>query len=542
MSNSNNEASENDSDFSLLKVIFTVFCIIGIRMPLDKLAYQSTGNYFLPYERAVHASLYYFSVFLALSILVYLLTKISFKDVLNFLTKVFLFILLVPLTDLVFTIGKTSPPIYLVTETNEILVTFFKIMNPFSGQGITLGQHIGAYAIFISLAIFIYKKTRSVSKSLFSIIAGYAILFVDAVIPSIISFFGNKNFIHDQSAISSYAFILKDSWITNSFENISNNLDSFLITPTTLNFWNEIAIARFFWIYIFIEIIIILFITNKRLWSSFKKNLRIERIAYWFIIATIGIIINQKMFGSINLQNPVNFISLLLFFSLIALNIWLAVFINDAEDIEIDKISNPERPLVKKEFSEQEWHTAQVVLCIFIAFGLATLNNATAFLLLLAQAPYYIYSAKPLRLKKHFLFSSILIGFATISVAMSGFFLVSPNQSFFVFPIKAIVILGISYALVSNLKDIKDFEGDSYENIKTIPVVFGLKNAKYIIATLCAIVIITIPIILKMYSMLFFSILIASFLFYLFIKKIYQEKYIFLSIFLYLLLLFVSSL
>ena len=511
-------------------------------MLLDKLAYQNTGDYFLPYERAVHASLYYFSFFLALSILVYLLTKISFKNILNFLTKVFLLILIVTLSDIIFDMGKTSPPIYLVAETNELLVTFFKIMNPFSGQGITLGQHIGAYAIFIFLAIFIFKKTRSFLKSLSSIILGYTILFIDAIIPSIIVFFGNKNFAQDQSAVYSYAFILKDSWITNSFENISTGLDKFFIQSTTLNFWNEITIARFFWIYIVIEIVIILFITHKRLWDSFKKNLRIERIIYWFIIATIGIIINQRMFGSINLQNPVNFISLVLFFLLIAINIWLAVFINDAEDVEIDTISNPDRPLVKKEFSKQEWDMAQIVLLILIAFGLATLNNATAFLLLIAQAAYYIYSARPLRLKRHFLFSSVLIGVATVSIAMAGFLLVSPDQSIFIFPIKAALILGISYALISNLKDIKDFEGDCREKMKTIPVVFGLKNAKCIIATLCAIVIISVPIALKMYSMLFIAIFIASFLFYLFVKKTYQEKYIFLVIFSYIILLFVFSL
>jgi len=542
MSTLNDLPLQEKEAFSLLKILVTVFCIIAIRMPLDKLAYQNTGDYFLPYERAVHASLYYFSVFLSLSILAYFLTKVPFKNIFTFLTKIFIFILIVPLTDLVFHLTKTRPPIYLVIQMQDFLITFFKILNPFSGQGITFGQHIGAYAIFIALAIFVYKKTKSIFKSLISIFLGYVILFFDAIIPSIITALGNKNLAPGQSATESYMLIIKNSWIVNAVKTAPLYLDNLFSQLNTLNTWHELVLARFFWILVTIEVVIIFFIANKRLWNAFQNNLRIERVAYWFIIATIGIVMNQKMFENVDLRNPINFISLLLFFMLIALNIWLAVFINDAEDIEIDAISNPDRPFVKKEISSQEWHLMQIILLILIVFGLATLNNATAFLLLFAQAAYYIYSSRPLRLKRHFLFSSILIGFATVCVAMAGFFLVSPDQSFFAFPIKAIAILGISYALLSNLKDIKDFEGDCYENMKTIPVVFGLENSKYIIASLCALTIIAVPLVLKTYSILFFSICVALFLFYLFTKKKYQEKYIFLTIFLYIIILFASAL
>jgi len=245
---------------------------------------------------------------------------------------------------------------------------------------------------------------------LISIFLGYAILFFDAILPSIITALGNKNIIPGQSATNSYVLILKNSWVANTLKTAPVYLDNLFSQLNTLNTWHELVLARFFWILVTIEVAIIFFIANRRLWNAFKNNLRIERVVYWFIIATIGIIINQKLFGDISLQNPVNFISLLLFFMLIALNIWLAVFINDAEDIEIDMISNPNRPFVKKEISKQEWHLMQIIFLILIALGLATLNNATAFLLLFAQAAYYIYSVRPLRLKRHFLFSSILIG------------------------------------------------------------------------------------------------------------------------------------
>ena len=149
-----------------------------------------------------------------------------------------------------------------------------------------------------------------------------------------------------------------------------------------------------------------------------------------------------------------------------------------------------------------------------------------------------VYSAKPLRLKRHFIFSSILIGIGSIAAAMAGFFLVSPDQHVSAFPVKAIVIIGIAYALLSNLKDIKDYEGDKKENMHTLPVVFGLEKSKKIIAFLCSLVIVAVPLILKIYSILPISIAISLFLFYLFTKKKYQEKYIFLTIFLFAIVLF----
>jgi 4-hydroxybenzoate polyprenyltransferase len=541
MTTSTDISTNKEEAFSLLKIVASLFCIIAIRMFLDKLAYQDASDYFLSQERIIHASLYYFSIFLSLAILTYFLTKTSIRNILDILTKIMLFILLVPIVDLVFKMGQTKPLFYLVIKTNDFFLTFFKIMNPFSGQGITFGQHIGAYAIFITLAIFIYKKTRSIFKALLSIILGYAILFFDAILPSIFSALGNKNSVPDQATFDVYASILKNSWVTNAVETTSNYLGNLLFSSNLLNVYHEILLARFFWILVVVEIAVIFFIANRQIWNVLKNNLRLERIIYWFIIATIGIVLSQKMFGNISLRNPANFITLLVFFMLIILNIWLAVFINDAEDVDIDKISNPDRPLVKKEISEQEWNVIQIILLILIVLGLFTLNNATAFLLVFAQATYYIYSARPLRLKRHFLFSSMLIGLATVFIAMAGFFLVSPYQSFFIFPIKAMFILGISYALISNLKDIKDFEGDSCENMRTIPVVFGLKNAKYIIATLCAAVVIAIPLILKAYSVSFFSICIALLLFYLFNKEKYQEKYIFLTIFIYLAVLFFAT-
>lgn len=535
--------SPEKEDFSLIKIILTFFGIIAFRMFLDNLAYPGPGDYFFSLERFVQEPLYFFSVFFSFSILTYFFTKASFKDIFPFIVKVLLFVLVIPLIDLVFSGKITDATQYVYVGTSDFLKTYLSLMIPSKVHGITIGQQIGSLLIFASISFFVYKKTSSIFKSLLSMICSYTILFFYAILPSIITLFNNKPFVSDPIIHNSahsleseiYVFILKQSWLMHIAEN-SNLLIS------TVDSLHEIAMAYLFWILIFIQVLIIFFIANKRLWNVLIKNLPLTRIAYWFIIAAIGIIINQKLFGYLNLQNPINFMALTVFLLLIIANIWLAVLINDPEDVEIDKISNPNRPLVKKEVTEQEWRSMQIISLFLIAFGIMTLNRATGFFLIFAQAAYYIYSARPLRLKKHFLSSSIIIGFASVFIAMAGFFLVSPDLHFSSFPVKAILFIGISYAFLSNLKDIKDFEGDSKESIRTVPVVFGLEKSKYIIATLYSFIILAIPFVLQIYSIFPVAICVSLFIFYLFIKKEYQEKYIFLAFFLYVVFLFFVTL
>src|SRR6266568_1479296 len=182
MPTSEKSTTETNEPFSLLKIILTFFSIIAIRLFLDNLAYPNSGNYFYPTERFIQAPLYFFSVFFSLAILTYFLSKKPFGIILTFLTKVFLFILTVPLIDLLLSGTVPEALKYITVGTHELLPTFFQIMNPFSGQGITVGQHFAAYGIFISIAIFVFKETKSFYKLALSILLGYAILFFHAII------------------------------------------------------------------------------------------------------------------------------------------------------------------------------------------------------------------------------------------------------------------------------------------------------------------------------------------------------------------------
>ncbi|HEX8974819.1 MAG TPA: UbiA family prenyltransferase [Patescibacteria group bacterium] len=527
---------EKSSDYSLNKILLTFFSIINIRILLDSFAYSMTDDKVFSWEHYIHALLYFSSIFLSFSLLLYFFTKTDFKKILLFISKVSFVILAVPFVDLIINKAKINSP-YITIIDNNFLTTFFQTANPFANIGITKGIYFSAYITLILFFLFVFKKTKSYLEGLAVTFLGYVIFFIYSIIPNFLILGYN---IHSKDdASSAYFQTLKTSWMAKYFSessilNFSNNY-------LNVNSAYELVMARIFWIAIIAQIITIFYLSNKKTWQTLAKNLRIERVFNYSLISVIGIILSHRISTEINISNPLNFIALFCFLVLLALHAWLAVFINDDEDIRIDEISNSNRPLAKKEICIENWISLRNYLFIIIIFGTLILNTQTAFLLALAQCAFYIYSSQPARLKKHFIFSSIVIGFTTIVVAMAGFYLVSPDQSIQAFPLKAILIIGFSYALLSNVKDIKDYAGDKAENIRTIPVVFGLGRSKKIIAALYAIIFMSTPYFLEIPSLMPFAISASIFSYYLFTKKDFNEKYIFFTKFAYMLVLFLMT-
>lgn len=520
------QTSNNANYFSLKKIIASFFCIFFIRVFLENFS-SPTNKYFFSWQGAfLHAPLYFFSIFLSFTILLFFFTKYPLRKIIDFILKISLFILVAPLIDLAIYGSRANSMSYASLDSENFVVLFLKLINPFSENGITLGMHVSAYLILFSLSFFVYKKTKKILPSASIFISGYLIFFCYAILPNILTL----SVTHEHTSFSlAYIQMLKNSWITTTIE----NFDSLKIILWQNSYMHDILMAQIYWVMIFLQSLLVFYLANKKIWSAFIANSRIERITTWILIAFLGIAINYKLFGQLDLKNPANLITFLTYLLLIILNIWLAVFINDKEDISIDAISNPSRPLVKNNISLKDWNDLQFIISLLIVFGVATLNRATATLLILAQATYYIYSARPLRLKRHFISSSLLVGLASSLIAMSGFFLVSADQHLKSFPLSVFFIILISFALIFNIKDLKDYEGDKNENIKTLPVVLGLKKSKRLIIFFCYFIFIGIPLLIKLPAATPSSILAAILMHYILTRNNYSDKYAFAVLTLY---------
>jgi geranylgeranylglycerol-phosphate geranylgeranyltransferase len=150
--------------------------------------------------------------------------------------------------------------------------------------------------------------------------------------------------------------------------------------------------------------------------------------------------------------------------------------INDVLDIEIDRINQPQRPLVIGKLSPAQarniawWEFGiGVLLSIFINWQAIVIAVVFSALLIL-----YSYKLKRLPLVGNF-----MVSLATAMTFIYGGIAVNRIQRTLI-P----TVLAFLYHFGREIiKDIQDMKGDGYENAKTFPLVYG-ENAALIIATI----------------------------------------------------------
>jgi len=415
-------------------------------------------------------------------------------------------------------------------SSKNLLADFLTFFGPFNGCGITIGMRVEILLSCITVFVCIYYITRKKLKALFGMLIGYGLIFFNLAFPSLIIL----NSPVDKEVFFSGMF--KKSLLNSihTFGPIPSDPYALFLQQTS------IFMSRCYWIMTVLTLLTILYLAYRPVWNAWVKNLRPERVLYYSMIAIFGMSISYRVNGSFPVFTLPDIIAFIIFFTLIALSFWLAVIINDIEDIEIDKISNPGRPLITKNISIEQFKTIGFVILFLILMGAPLLNYPVFIFLILFQFMYYIYSKKPLYLKRWFFLASPLLAFNALLIAMAGFFLISANQKILAFPIETIWFMLIGFSIVTNLKDIKDIEGDRAAGIKTLPVIFGQEKAKKII-TIAAIIFILIFAVYKQNSYLIFSSVIISALFYLITsRKIFKETYIFGLFFLYLMVIMLA--
>ena len=537
MSNFIKNFFENDKPLSIQKVAASLFALVLMRTFLEFFSNPDPSGFIFGWETIyLHFPLFYFSLFLFFTLILLLLTRKTIDHIWNFLLPSFILILLPPVIDLFSKDNQVTAISYIATEPQNFISLFFKFPQFSTQPGITMGIQVTAFLILSLLGLFILKNTKNIFKSAIGVLWGYLFLFFCAIIPSIVAL----PYIW-QNQIDSAEKLYNAALNSGLIQVTRQALPLSLTTANQQAFFHAIFMAQAFWLLVVIQLFFIFILPNLKYRKMFLENFPYTRIIYWTFIALIGIYLNQKTFVTVELINITTLISFATIFLLGVLNTLFAVCINDIEDIKIDIISNSKRPLANNDVSLSQWKNFSYVLLILIVLGLATMNTTVIFFFILTQMAYYVYSARPLRLKRHFVSSSIIIGLASVTVAMAGFFFVSADQHITSFPLKAIAIIAFVFSFFSNMKDIKDYAGDKNEKMQTMPVVFGLENSKRIIAFLYSVVFIFIPILLNIKSMLLFSIIYSIFTFYLFTKKQYQEKYIFLVLFFYAIILFLST-
>jgi len=157
------------------------------------------------------------------------------------------------------------------------------------------------------------------------------------------------------------------------------------------------------------------------------------------------------------------------------------IIINDIYDIEIDKISNVERPLTQENISKR---TYIILALIFLAISLI-LSLILGWLPLIFTSIFvasgYFYSAPPLRFR-NYVFATVFIGIWSLMSFYVGFFASTNIIHYNQFMLSILIFL--AFSMGTTVKDYKDYEGDKQNEINTIFTKYGLETGTRICSVL----------------------------------------------------------
>lgn len=422
---------------NLLSFVFSLLFFIQLRGLLE----DFSGKTGIDPLMHLHFILYYFAVILAIVTCLKIFTRHSALAIFRVIVFFFPLILLGPTIDICL-FGFTETRItYLGPQSPEQLaIRFLTFFGAYSGTGATTGLRIHLFMIISSIFFYSYLKSgRSLSRAAFSSFFSYCILFLSSISPAILDFLTGLSY--SDQYLSMYFFILVVSFLT-----------------------------------------ILLFISNRHFFEIIFKDARFLRITYYLILVLLGMALGYKQFSTM----PEALIFKLFFLLVvIVLAIFFSIVSNNEADVEIDKISNKDRPLLQKNFSVNDYRFFGYICLALSLIGGYILSYQIFLLTFLFIGNYFIYSMPPIRFKRVPVLSKLTIALNSWFMALASFSLfLSPGKSglYFLslFPGEYILFF-ILLILPANFIDLKDFDGDKAAGINTLPVISGLAKAKRLI-------------------------------------------------------------
>ena len=450
--------------------ILSAIGIILIRIFLEQISsYTPNHPILIDISTIIHYSTFFLSVAIWCFVILLYTTKRTVGEISNIALYGLSLILIAPVVDILLKSNVGSVMHYAFLNSNDLLKAFLTMFWSSPANGITYGIRV-EIIILVLLSFFIIKTyTKNVRRSLFGSFLIYLFIFISCSLPSILSIFSNITSVSfvQNSLLSSN--IINNSFFSTQISNFERLLD--------VGF-NSLMIQINSMLLIIGTFLISLYHYKKKI-LIIIKNSRPERILHYSIMILIGAFMakNNSFFLS-----WINILSLVLVIGSFKLAWISAVLVNDMNDIEIDKISNPERPLPQNSLEVNDFKILSKLFFLFSLLLAYSTGLYTLFFITLFSVVYYIYSSYPLKIKRNFIGGIFTIGIATLSAVYSGFFLVNRSREIMDFQVTIALAIFLIFGIGSMIKDIKDYEGDKSEGIVTLPVFIGLKCSKIVIS------------------------------------------------------------
>ena len=264
------------------------------------------------------------------------------------------------------------------------------------------------------------------------------------------------------------------------------------------------------------------------------KDFRFNRYFCCFILLSIGVVLYLYTAKGIDAFIGLRILAvvLALFFA-----VRFSAVVNDLFDIDCDNVSNRARPLVTGIISKDEYLKVGLVYFIFSLLFSIWVSESCFVLNLLFMGVYFLYSVPPFRLKRFFILSSLVTGIQALLILLMGQLSLVLNEATILLYPPLFWLVFLIFFLGSNIKDLKDIEGDRLCGVYSLPVIFGEERARRIIAFFVFLSYLLFPVFL---AEIYWDIklaalsLIFAFFSYFYIRKPHsKEQIIFLLYFLY---------
>ncbi len=395
------------------------------------------------------------------------------------------FILLPPVIDATVFSGYAIRSYYEFYSLKEVFVHFFTFMSHEPLLGTTPGQRIviGLSLLFlIPFARTILVRRSPSPLSIFPRIATllffvYLIFYAAATAPSL--------FVLCASALTGGLFNGEIFMI--SYAHIAQFFFGPLLSPPSLVQPDITAVSHFkmsliFFILSLFLLLCVVFVYTRQLFIGLLVNMRPAQTLYHCALLLFGIIIAILVRGY---GLDFSFFNLLVITALLLSVVlaWLgSVVINDLYDVDVDVISNSDRPLVSGIISDTHYLQLGIYLIALSSTVALFINLYVGLLIVGYHALSFVYSMPPLRLKKYPLIATATASLASLLIIFAGYALASPTQTTLHFPQSLGWLIFISLTFCLPIKDLKDIDGDRADGTITLPTLFGPYYTRVVVA------------------------------------------------------------
>jgi 4-hydroxybenzoate polyprenyltransferase len=159
--------------------------------------------------------------------------------------------------------------------------------------------------------------------------------------------------------------------------------------------------------------------------------------------------------------------------------------LNQIYDLDIDRINKPKRPLPSGRIGIREawlFTVATYVIALLLAWFVAPGGRHECFwIVVAATVATFIYSCPPLRTKRRGIWANVTIAVPRgVLLKVAGWSCVKTIygvEPWFIGMIFGLFLLG-----ASTTKDFADMEGDARGGCRTLPIIYGVKRAAWMIS------------------------------------------------------------